>query len=172
MNVKLTLAKTIVILAITLPVWAESRMPHLSIMQTRYEDEGLVVVDVSIDEPDVVKASIDEDRSRMEYTVAADRDLTTPTTTWSLSARMASLTSLSWRSPGPRFGTATPPIPHWNNSLLNYSKMPSIRSPRPNRIPKSPAQNPLQGVNSSFSILLVDASFDSNRFSILKGLRS
>ena len=126
MSIKLTLTKTIVILAITLPVWAQSRMPelslgdpapdlnitiikgepidihaesgehvflvefwatwcpscrasmpHLSQLQKKYEDEGLVLVGISIEEPDVIEAFVSEDRSRMEYTVAADRDLST-----------------------------------------------------------------------------------------------
>ena len=127
MNIKLTLAKTIVTLVITLPVWAQSRMPelslgdpapdlditiiegepidlgndkgehvflvefwatwcpacrasmpHLSELQKKYEDEGLVVVGISIEEdPDVVRAFVDEDRSRMKYTVAVDRNLAT-----------------------------------------------------------------------------------------------
>lgn len=126
MNIKLTLAKTIVLLAITLPVWAQSSMPklslgdpapdlditiikgepidigndkgehvflvelwatwcpacrasmpHLSKLQKKYEDKGLVVVGISIEEPDDVRAFVNEDRSRMEYTVAADRNQST-----------------------------------------------------------------------------------------------
>ncbi len=127
MSIKLALAKTIVILAITLPVWGQNytlelslgdpapdlditiikgepidldkdkgahvflvefwatwcpscraSMPHLSELQKKYEDEGLVVVGISIEEdPDVVRAFVDEDRSRMKYTVAVDRNLAT-----------------------------------------------------------------------------------------------
>ena len=127
MSIKLTLLKTIVILAITLPIWAQSSMPelslgdlapdlditiiegepidldkdkgehvflvefwatwcpacrasmpHLSELQKKYEDEGLVVVGISIEEdPEVVRTFVDEDRSRMNYTVAVDRNLAT-----------------------------------------------------------------------------------------------
>ena len=127
MSTKLTLAKMIAILAITLPAWAQNSapelslgdaapdlditiikgepvnihaqggenvflvefwatwcpacrasMPHLSELQQKHEDEGLIVVGISIGEdPEVVRAFVDEDKSRMKYTVAVDRNLAT-----------------------------------------------------------------------------------------------
>ncbi len=46
---------------------------HLTELQKRYADSGLVVVGISIEEPDEVTAFVKEAGAKMEYTVAVDR---------------------------------------------------------------------------------------------------
>jgi len=47
-------------------------IPHLSKLQEKYKDSGLVVVGISIEEPDDVRAFVEEARAKMDYTVAVD----------------------------------------------------------------------------------------------------
>ncbi len=48
-------------------------IPHLTELQEKYGDNGLVVVGISIEESDVVTAFVKEVGAKMDYTVAVDR---------------------------------------------------------------------------------------------------
>ena len=48
-------------------------IPHLTELQEKYGDEGLVVLGISIEEPDDVTAFLNEAGAKMDYAVAVDR---------------------------------------------------------------------------------------------------
>ncbi len=49
-------------------------IPHLSEIQKKYKDKGVVVVGITEEEPDIVKPFVKEAGDNMDYTVAVDRD--------------------------------------------------------------------------------------------------
>ncbi|MGB9626178.1 MAG: TlpA family protein disulfide reductase [Phycisphaerae bacterium] len=49
-------------------------IPHLSEIQKKYRDKGVVVVGITEEEPDIVKPFVKEAGDNMDYTVAVDRD--------------------------------------------------------------------------------------------------
>lgn len=49
-------------------------IPHLTEMQKKYKDKGVVFVGVSDEEADVVKPFVDEMGAKMDYAVALDKD--------------------------------------------------------------------------------------------------
>jgi len=49
-------------------------IPHLSEIQKKYKDKGVVVVGITEEEPDVVQPFVKEAGDNMAYTIAVDRD--------------------------------------------------------------------------------------------------
>jgi thiol-disulfide isomerase/thioredoxin len=49
-------------------------IPHLTELQKKYKDKGVVIIGISEEAPDVVKPFVKEMGDKMDYTVAIDRD--------------------------------------------------------------------------------------------------
>lgn len=52
-------------------------MPHLTELQKKYKDKGLVVVGISDENPNLLKSFVEKNGSKMEFTVAADHRMAT-----------------------------------------------------------------------------------------------
>ena len=52
-------------------------IPHLTELQKKYKDKGVVVISVSDESPRVVKAFVDKQGSKMDFVVAADKNRAT-----------------------------------------------------------------------------------------------
>jgi len=48
-------------------------IPHLSELQAKYKDKGVVIIGISSEEPDKIKAFVEKMGEKMAYTVAADK---------------------------------------------------------------------------------------------------
>lgn len=49
-------------------------IPHLTALQKRYGDKGLVIIGISDEAPETIRSFVNKMGSQMDYTVAADKD--------------------------------------------------------------------------------------------------
>jgi thiol-disulfide isomerase/thioredoxin len=88
-------------------------IPHLTEMQKKFKDQGVVFVGVSSEKTDVVKKFVDKMGDKMDYTVAVDAGKTSPWISW----RKPSRKSLRANTTCPRPRSGPTPRPSCGNTL-------------------------------------------------------